>query len=233
MPGFDYNRNLPTVSLSGVFLGRTSKAIVIRDFARYIKVLLDIVISLTVLILVMPLFIIIAIIVSLDGGPIMYGHVRVGAAGRSFRCLKFRSMVVDSKAALERLLATDPNAAKEWAETHKLERDPRITKFGRFLRKTSLDELPQLINVIRLDMSLVGPRPIVTDEVKKYGKDIDYYYKVRPGLTGLWQISGRSKTGYSERVALDVKYVKSWTLLQDMWIIMKTIPAVLRQHGAV
>jgi undecaprenyl-phosphate galactose phosphotransferase len=141
-------------------------------------------------------------------------------------------MVVDSGAVLNRLLQEDPAAAEEWARTHKLRHDPRVTWIGRLLRKTSLDELPQLLNVLRLDMSLVGPRPIVSLEIPKYGEDIAYYYETRPGITGLWQVSGRSDTTYGQRVRLDTWYVKNWTLWKDLEILCRTIPAVISGRGA-
>ncbi len=241
MPGFDCNRNSSSISARGISASRDSNlagelvslpspSSISQNTARRVKVFLDVLATLLLLVMFLPIFLIISAIVALDGGPVIYGHVRIGAEGRSFRCLKFRSMVVDSNAALQRLLDTDPAAAKEWAETHKLRRDPRITKFGKLLRKTSLDELPQLINVMRLEMSLVGPRPIVKEEIVKYGKYIEFYYKVKPGITGLWQVSGRSKTSYTERVALDVRYVEEWSILQDILITIQTVPAILRPH---
>jgi undecaprenyl-phosphate galactose phosphotransferase len=141
-------------------------------------------------------------------------------------------MVTDADRVLDQVLATDPAAAAEWAATQKLNDDPRITRFGRFLRRSSLDELPQLFNVLRGEMSLVGPRPIVQAEVGRYAEDIEYYYETKPGLTGLWQVSGRSDTSYERRVRLDVWYVRNWTLWHDIAILLKTIPAVFLQRGA-
>ncbi len=168
----------------------------------------------------------------MDGGPALYAHRRIGAGGREFMCLKFRSMITDGDAVLRRLLETDPKAAAEWSETRKLRRDPRITWIGRILRTTSLDELPQLLNVLRLEMSLVGPRPIVRGEIERYADEIAFYYETRPGITGLWQVSGRSDTSYVQRVHLDTWYVKNWTLWHDLAILAKTIPAVLKRQGA-
>jgi UDP-galactose-lipid carrier transferase len=142
-------------------------------------------------------------------------------------------MVTNSDRVLTDLLARDPDATAEWQATQKLRRDPRVTPIGRFLRKTSLDELPQLVNVLRGDMSLVGPRPIVAAERRFYGKHIDDYYSIRPGITGLWQISGRSDTSYERRVELDVWYVRNWTLWRDVVILLKTLPIVLLRRGAV
>lgn len=167
-----------------------------------------------------------------DGGPAIFAQDRIGHGGRVFRCYKLRSMVVDSQERLEHLLATDPEARAEWEATQKLTNDPRITRLGQFLRKSSLDELPQLWNILRGDMSIVGPRPIVHNEIAKYGTDFIYYTDVRPGLTGLWQVSGRSDTTYDERVALDVRYVREWSFVGDVKVIAKTIPAILASKGA-
>ncbi len=200
--------------------------------ARFLKMLFDYLAASLALIVLTPVLLLIAACVKLDGGPALFGHTRIGAAGRRFQCLKFRSMVVDSDAVLRRTLASDPEAAEEWSRTQKLRRDPRVTRIGAVLRKTSLDELPQLINVLRLEMSLVGPRPIVDAEVPRYGEDIAYYYETRPGLTGLWQVSGRTSTTYVHRVQLDTWYVKNWTIWHDLAILAKTVPAVLKRKGA-
>ncbi len=204
-----------------------------QPLPRLIKMAFDIIAAAVGVILALPVLLIIAALVKLDGGPAFYGHVRVGAGAQPFRCLKFRSMVVNSENVLNDLLAADPAAAAEWEMTQKLRNDPRITRIGRFLRSTSLDELPQLLNVLRLEMSLVGPRPIVRAEVPHYGDDITYYYETRPGLTGLWQVSGRTETTYARRVQLDTWYVKNWTLWHDIAILAKTVPAVLKRRGAV
>lgn len=201
--------------------------------ARTTKVLFDIVAAAAMLVVLAPVLGLIALVVALDGGPVLYSHRRIGVGGRTFGCLKFRSMVRDSDVVLNQVLATDAAAADEWAAKQKLSQDPRITLVGHFLRRTSLDELPQLFNVLRLEMSLVGPRPIVAAEVPRYRDAIAYYYEARPGLTGLWQVSGRSDTGYAERVALDTRYVKTWSLRQDLRILVQTVPAVLKRKGAV
>jgi len=162
---------------------------------------LDIILSLVIMLFLAPLLIMVAAIIFFtDPGPVIFGHQRVGRNGAKFKCLKFRSMVMDADARLAELLASDPVARQEWAMDHKLRNDPRITPFGRFLRKSSIDELPQLINVLLGDMSLVGPRPIVTAEIVRYGRYFDHYCRVRPGLTGLWQISGRNDISYRRRV---------------------------------
>ncbi len=152
--------------------------------------------------------------------------------GRPFACLKFRTMVVDADAVLEAHLSTHAGARAEWAHTQKLVDDPRVTCLGRFLRASSLDELPQLINVLRGEMSLVGPRPIVTSEIGRYGAHFENCFSVPPGITGLWQVSGRNDCSYAERVALDAKYAEEWSLLGDLAILARTIPAVLLQKGS-
>jgi lipopolysaccharide/colanic/teichoic acid biosynthesis glycosyltransferase len=146
--------------------------------------------------------------------------------------MKFRSMVVNADQMLKQLLDTDPQARAEWESGFKLKNDVRVTRIGRFLRRTSLDELPQLWNVMRGEMSLVGPRPIVDEELARYGADVKYYLQVRPGMTGLWQVSGRSNTDYATRVSLDVDYVKNWSVLRDVVILFKTIRVVVKGHGA-
>ncbi|MFK9858162.1 sugar transferase, partial [Klebsiella pneumoniae] len=167
-----------------------------------------------------------------DNGPAIYGHERIGKGGRSFKCLKFRSMVTNSKEVLEELLRSNPEARKEWNETFKLKEDPRITNIGKFLRKTSLDELPQLFNVLKGEMSLVGPRPIITAELERYSDEVDYYLLSKPGMTGLWQVSGRSDVDYETRVYLDAWYVKNWSMWNDIAILFKTIGVVLKKDGA-
>lgn len=165
-------------------------------------------------------------------GRAFYSQVRVGRDGRHFRVWKFRTMVVDAESQLAELLATDPNARSEWVQTQKLVNDPRVTRIGRLLRRTSLDELPQLWNVLRGEMSLVGPRPIVDDEVDKYGSDFSYFTQVRPGMTGYWQVSGRSDTSYEARVELDTYYVRNWSIWLDIDILLRTAGAVMRREGA-
>ncbi len=167
-----------------------------------------------------------------DGGPIFFAHRRLGRDGRRFACLKFRSMATDAQARLNQLLAIDPAARAEWERDHKLRSDPRITRLGEFLRRSSLDELPQLFNVLRGEMSLVGPRPIVEAEARRYGHRIRNYCSVRPGITGLWQVSGRNNTSYRRRVAIDVVYSKRKSLLLDGRILLMTIPAVLLRRGS-
>lgn len=200
---------------------------------RGIKLSMDFAIAALALIALSPLLLAIAVYVKCDGGPALYAQTRIGRDGRHFRCWKFRTMVVDAEQKLQAMLASDPAAAAEWAETQKLTVDPRVTGIGAVLRRTSLDELPQLLNVLHCDMSLVGPRPITDAEVERYADHIVSYFAVRPGVTGLWQVSGRSATTYARRIQLDVRYVRSWSLLQDLSILLRTIPAVLLRRGAV
>ena len=204
-----------------------------RPVSRFVKLLFDQATCAMLLVLASPLLLAIAMLVRRDGGPALFGHRRIGVRGRQFRCLKFRSMVADSDRVLQDLLARDPAARAEWDETQKLRDDPRITPIGKFLRSTSLDELPQLLNVLRGEMSLVGPRPIVDAEVARYGNAISFYHEARPGITGLWQVSGRSDTTYDYRVRLDVWYVRNWSLWHDVTILLKTVPTVLARKGAV
>ena len=167
-----------------------------------------------------------------DGGPAFYGQSRIGRHGRTFRCWKFRSMVTDSDAVLARVLEQSPEAQREWARDHKLRVDPRITWVGRIVRSSSLDELPQLWNVVCGEMSLVGPRPIVLQEVRRYGSRFQDYCNCRPGITGLWQVSGRNNLSYRRRVAIDTLYSRSQCLKLDVVILARTIPAVLLRRGS-
>lgn len=167
-----------------------------------------------------------------DKGPMLYGHRRIGFDGREFNCWKFRTMVVNGDEVLEQHLKENPEDAVMWREQRKLTNDPRVTPIGQVLRKLSLDELPQLLNVLKGEMSLVGPRPIVRDELAHYGSTARYYLATRPGLTGLWQVSGRSNTTYAERVRMDRHYVVQWTLLSDLRIIARTVPALITSKGA-
>ncbi|WP_374575544.1 sugar transferase [Phenylobacterium sp.] len=194
---------------------------------------LDIVIALVVLVFMAPAMLLIALLVKIqDGGPAVFRQTRIGYGGRSFKCLKFRTMVVDAEARLQALLESDPRARREWACDQKLRSDPRITALGSFLRKSSLDELPQLFNVLRGEMSLVGPRPIVTDEAAKYGRWFGRYCAVRPGVTGLWQISGRNDVSYRQRVAYDVAFTRLQSTQLYLRILVATIPAVFVRHGS-
>ena len=200
---------------------------------RILKRAFDIVATLLLLLALSPILLVLCIAVAADGGPILFGHRRIGRGGHPFSCLKFRTMAVNAQSILDDLLARDPAAREEWSTQFKLRNDPRVTRAGRFLRATSLDEIPQLINVLRGEMSLVGPRPVVAAELAKfYGTNSAYYVMVRPGITGLWQISGRSETDYARRVFLDGWYVRNWNLWMDIQIMLGTVPAVLSRRGA-
>lgn len=198
-----------------------------------VKRAFDLTAGLTLLFLLAPLIAAIAVLIrAVDGGPAFYRQSRVGRRGRTFQCWKFRTMACDADEALQRLLASDPVAAQEWAESQKLARDPRITPVGAFLRRSSLDELPQLFNILVGEMSFVGPRPIVAAERERYGEAFAHCFSVPPGLTGLWQVSGRSDCGYATRVSLDSQYASEWHLLLDAKILARTVPAVLMQRGS-
>ena len=185
------------------------------------------------LLLFAPLMAVIALLVwRRDGAPVLFGHYRIGQHGRPFRCLKFRSMYLDSEAMLRELLERDPAARAEWERDHKLTDDPRITPIGHFLRRTSLDELPQLFNVLRGEMSLVGPRPITLAELPRYGQVRWHYLSVRPGMTGLWQVSGRNDTTYDERVELDREFVEQHSMKLRISILLRTLRVVIRGSGA-
>ncbi|HEY8614660.1 sugar transferase [Phenylobacterium sp.] len=194
---------------------------------------MNFVVALLALIFLAPVMIAVAIAVyAQDGGPILFAHRRLGKNGRYFYCLKFRSMAVDAEQRLKDLLASDPAAREEWEKDHKLRRDPRVTRLGEFMRKTSLDELPQLFNVLRGEMSLVGPRPIVEAEIAKYGRRFKHYCAVKPGITGLWQVSGRNDTTYRARVAMDCVYAARRNVWMDFRVLALTVPAVLARRGS-
>lgn len=193
---------------------------------------MDVAISLLALVLLAPIMLMVAGLIRLTmGGPVIFAQRRVGFDGSLFVCYKFRTMVADADEVLKRHLAADPRAAREWLETRKLQNDPRISCIGRSLRKSSLDELPQLFNVLRGDMSIVGPRPVVPPEISRYGAHAAEYLRARPGLTGLWQVSGRNKLTYTRRIALDRLYVRNWSVWFDLWILIRTIPAVFETQN--
>ncbi|MGF7153241.1 sugar transferase [Novosphingobium gossypii] len=193
----------------------------------------DVILASLLIVGFLPMFIIVAIAIWIDDpGPILFAQRRVGRNGRCFPCFKFRSMQVDAEAQLAGILKEHPELRAQWERDHKLPADPRVTRVGRILRVTSLDELPQLFNVLRGEMSIVGPRPIVASEVPRYGRYIHHYYAVRPGLTGLWQVSGRSSVSYRRRIAADIKYARARTLTFDAMILAATIPAVATGRGS-
>ena len=204
-----------------------------RRYNRAFKRMFDLICTILGGILISPVILIIAIRVAIDNrGNVIFTHWRVGRNGKLFPCYKFQTMLPMSEEKLNEYLEENPEAKREWEETFKLTDDPRVTKLGAWLRKTSLDELPQLWNVIRGDMSLVGPRPIVEAEIEKYAENIREYYMVLPGITGMWQVSGRSDTTYEERVAMDTWYVRNWSVWIDIMYLFKTVKAVLTGKGA-
>jgi undecaprenyl-phosphate galactose phosphotransferase len=203
-----------------------------RPIPQLLKRIFDLVGALALLVLLAPLFAYMSWRIRQTGGSAIFGHPRVGRYGRPFLCLKFRTMVPEADKVLKNLLDGDPKAREEWERDFKLKDDPRVTPIGAFLRRTSLDELPQLWNVLKGDMSLVGPRPIIEKELERYGDQVGYYLEARPGITGLWQISGRNDVGYEDRVALDSWYVRNWSLWYDLVILVKTITVVVQRKGA-
>ena len=195
---------------------------------KFIKNLFDILFSLFFLVAFIPLFLIIALLIKLSSrGPIFFLQERIGKNNVPFKCIKFRTMYPEAKDILQNLLNKDEKIKKEFEETHKIKNDPRITSIGKLLRKTSLDELPQFINVLRNEMSIVGPRPIVKAEKKKYGKNLIKLLSIKPGITGLWQVSGRNNLTYKKRIMLDINYVKNYNLLMDLRILIRTFGVVL------
>ena len=195
---------------------------------KLIKKIFDIFFSLFILVTFFPLFMIIALLIKLSSrGPIFFLQVRVGKNNIPFKCIKFRTMHPEAKNILQNILKKDSKIKKEFEETHKIKNDPRITTIGKFLRKTSLDELPQFINVLKNEMSIVGPRPIVKAEKKKYGKNFKKLSSIKPGITGLWQVSGRNNLTYKKRVSLDLNYVKNYNLLMDIRILIRTFGVIL------
>jgi len=220
-----------TVDL-GNMLGLEAMQRLLDKKRMFLKTTLDIAISAVLLVALSPLFALIMLCVFVEKpGPLFYAHPRVGRRGKGFRALKFRTMYPDSRAVLEAALATNEDMRREWEQHRKLANDPRITRLGRFLRRSSLDELPQLVNVLRGEMSLIGPRPITEEEIPEYRGRFEFVNQVRPGLTGLWQVSGRSRLTYAERTELDVYYIRNWSIWLDMVILLKTPAAVLDFFG--
>jgi len=229
-------QDLNTISTNirdfGGILGFSSTHNLTKKFSLLIKRIVDLFLLLIASPVLIPLILILAIIVKISSpGPVFYGHKRVGKNGKEFKCWKFRSMVVNADKMLEEILK-DPVMAAEWEKDRKFTNDPRVTKIGKFLRKTSLDEFPQFFNVLTGEMSFIGPRPVTEEELEKYGEKANLILSVQPGLSGMWQISGRSDTGYEERITLDSYYIKNWSVWLDIWIIIKTVYVVLKGKGA-
>jgi len=200
---------------------------------KMIKRLMDVIPVALGGLLILPFLLFVAFLIKITSrGPVFYRQKRLGCNGRHFYAYKFRTMEIDAEERLHKLLESDPQLKKEWEENHKLQNDPRITKLGKILRRTSIDEFPQLFNILIGDMSLVGPRPIVDAEVEKYGSDFSRVFSIKPGLTGLWQVSGRSDSNYLDRVSYDIYYLQSWSIWLDLWIIYKTFGAVVFGKGA-
>jgi Undecaprenyl-phosphate galactose phosphotransferase WbaP len=240
---FRYNVLIPD------FFGITNIWISIRDFDGIlgfatrrslsmvwnlgIKRLMDLTMAIPGGILILPFFLLISLLVKLSSpGPVFYTHIRLGQNGKPIKVYKFRSMVLDADERLKQLIESDPAIKKEWDINFKLHNDPRITGIGKLLRRTSLDELPQIINILKGEMSFVGPRPIVEEEIERYGEDYKRIFSVKPGLTGLWQVSGRSDTDYGSRVAYDTYYLQSWSVWLDIWVLLKTVGVVIKGKGA-
>lgn len=204
-----------------------------RPLNRFIKTIVDYTLTIIGVILISPILLFIAAWIYKDSpGPVIFRHIRIGKNGKPFPCFKFRTMCNNADKKLQELLANDPEARAEWEKDFKLKNDPRITKSGAFLRRTSLDELPQLLNVLRGEMSLVGPRPVIEAELSRYGDFLDDYLMVKPGITGMWQVNGRSDTTYDERVQMDSWYVRNWSVWLDFMLLFRTIKAVLAGKGA-
>lgn len=231
-------RGLPLVGLeTSHFFGQDMAVLwVPNNLARrgpqFIKRMFDIVVSASLLFVIAPLLAILASRVWQSGGPVLFGHQRIGRRGEPFTCYKFRTMVPSADKVLNEVLATNAAHRAEWEKDHKLKKDPRVTKIGAYMRRTSLDELPQLWNVLKGEMSLVGPRPIVDNELVRYGEHSDYYLECRPGITGLWQISGRNDVDYAARVQLDTWYARNWSMWYDVVILLRTIRVVFARNGA-
>jgi len=200
--------------------------------AAVVKRIVDVVGAIILGLVFAPLILVILFLMRDSGAPVIYRHFRVGRGGRLFCCLKFRTMVPNAEHVLRELLETNPELQAEWVRDHKLRNDPRVTRLGRFLRRTSLDELPQLWNVLRGEMSLVGPRPVVREELLRYGRNVGMYLAAKPGITGLWQVTGRNNTDYRRRVVLDTYYVRNQNLVLDLYILLKTTGVVLGGKGA-
>ncbi|EDQ03422.1 Undecaprenyl phosphate N,N'-diacetylbacillosamine 1-phosphate transferase (plasmid) [Sulfitobacter indolifex] len=222
---FMEHRMLPSSDATALYSSAGS------TYPQVLKRLFDIVISIIILPILVPIIAALYILVRAPGGPGFFGHQRIGKGGKVFRCWKLRTMVPNAEKRLQALLDRDPEARAEWEQDRKLRNDPRITKFGNFLRKSSLDELPQILNVLKGEMSLIGPRPVTADELAKYGPHRSIYLAMRPGVTGLWQVSGRNGVSYAARVLLDRRYFEEMSLSMDVYILLRTAGAVLSRTG--
>jgi Undecaprenyl-phosphate galactose phosphotransferase WbaP len=228
---YDWQR-LHAAAIDRSYIGRDRFAWLRTPAERASKRTFDFLVASLLLIALSPVLAIIAVLATLDGGPALFGHRRIGANGEPFVCWKFRTMVPNADEVLARTLAADPAARAEWDRDFKLKNDPRVTRIGRILRAASLDELPQLFNVLKGDMSLVGPRPIVRKEIARYGSAFHDYAGCRPGITGAWQVSGRNDIDYGSRVRLDQEYARNWSLKRDGRILLQTAVVVIQGRGA-
>lgn len=224
------------LNFESILAEHNSVAILRHSSTRYLyliygKRLFDVLLASLMLIFLIPVLVISAFLAYFGSGSALFCHERVGRDGRRFKCLKFRTMRPNSEAILDKLLSEDPKIAKEWSQNFKLTNDPRITVIGNWLRRTSLDELPQLLNVIRGDMSLVGPRPITESEMVNYRDHISEYLSLRPGLTGIWQVHGRGHVGYEERVKMDVRYFMTASFAGDLKLLLLTVLVVFKRGG--
>lgn len=231
------NTDINTLSMSvrdfGGILGLSSTHNLTKGISLFWKRFIDIALLLISSPLTIPLVLVVSLIVKLTSpGPVFYGHKRIGKNGKEFKCWKFRSMVTDADKQLEKILAENPEMRAEWEKDRKFTNDPRVTKVGKILRKTSIDEIPQFFNILTGEMSFVGPRPVTKPELEKYGTKSDFILLAQPGLSGMWQISGRSDTGYEERITLDSYYIQNWSVWLDIWIIIKTVIVVIKGKGA-
>ena len=228
---YDWQR-LHAAAIDRSYIGRDRFARPRSPAELVSKRVFDLLVAALLLVALSPMLVIISLLARLDGGPAIFGHRRVGAHGETFVCWKFRTMVPNADQVLARVLASDPAAQAEWERDFKLRNDPRITRIGRMLRATSLDELPQLFNVLKGEMSLVGPRPIVAREIARYGAAFHDYVRCRPGITGAWQVSGRNDIDYRNRVRLDQEYARSWSFRKDGRILWLTAFVVIQGRGA-
>lgn len=222
-----------TVKDFGGILGFSSTHNLTKSYSLFWKRVLDFMLLLISSPLTIPLVAVVSLIVKITSpGPVFFGHKRIGKNGKEFKCWKFRSMVIDADKQLEKILAENPAMREEWERDRKFTNDPRVTKIGKILRKTSIDEIPQFFNILTGEMSFIGPRPVTAPELDKYNNKANFILQVQPGLSGMWQISGRSDTGYEERVTLDAYYIQNWSVWLDIWIIIKTVVVVLTGKGA-
>lgn len=231
-PGENHSTAGHTISLNHIETqARQSVTRSTGIYTKYVKRILDILVALLLISIAFPIMAVVGLILAFRSGPVFFAHTRVGRQGRNFSCLKFRTMLPDAEQRLKELLDRDPAARQQWEASRKLDRDPRITPFGSFLRRSSLDELPQLFNVLSGTMSLVGPRPVPRAELELYGQSRGYYLAMTPGVTGLWQVSGRNQLSYDQRVALDRHYAENLSFGMDLSILVRTVGVVLKATG--